>query len=187
MHTKEIGTLGTFAKCRKSGKCGGVTCAHVVHSCQYVCSEESGKKGYVDKTAFNESTDAAFVVFDKEDISFKFVDGSETSLPGLEITEVLGCNYKYYGNTSWFKGTGIVTGSVISKKAAVKIEGQQFCNVLKLSNIAKSGDSGALVVSEDGNQPIGLLFATNKENSYAIPIHNVQDALEIDLLNKDVT
>ena len=179
--------MGTFAKCKKSSKCGGVTCAHVVHGCQHVHSEESGKKGYVDKTTFNESTDAAFIIFDKEDISFKFVDGSETALPSLAITDVLGSNYKYYGNSSWFKGIGIVTGTVISENAAVKINDQQFCNVLKLSNVAERGGSGSLVVTEDGNQAIGLLFATGKESSYAIPIRKVQDALDIDLINKDVT
>lgn len=160
-----------------------MTCAHVVQSCKHVHSEESGKKGYVDKTVFNESIDAAFVIFDKEDISFKFVDDSETSLPNLAIAEVLGCRYKYYGNTSWFNGTGIVTGTVISLNAAVKIKDQQFFNVLKLSNVSELGDSGALVVTEDGNQAIGLIFATGKKNSYAIRIHDVQDALGIDFFN----
>ena len=177
--------MGNFARCRKSGKYGVLTCAHVVHCAKPVCSKESCKYGYVNKLSFNESIDAAFVIFDKEDISFQFVDGSEISLPSLTIAEVLGCKYKYYGNVSLFKGRGIITGTVISENAAVKIEGQQFYNVLKLSNVAERGDSGSLIVTENGNQAIGLLFAStiNKTYSYAFPIQNVLDALEVDLVN----
>jgi hypothetical protein len=42
---------------------------------------------------------------------------------------------------------------------------------------ALSGDSGSLVVSEDGNTALGLIFATNGQYACITPLNSIFDAL----------
>ena len=79
------------------------------------------------------------------------------------VEDSKGKRYKYYGNDSVTDGIMPVIGIVIeSNKATMIIEGNVFCNVITLSEPVRFGDSGGVVLNEDNNNPIGLVFACNK-------------------------
>ena len=181
------GTLGYFVKCRSSKHSGVLTCGHVVRDPKNkVLSRETGQEGHVQRLVCNSESDCTFITFRKEAISFQFEDKSQITLPvpfqGVE--DIKGKRYKYYGNASITDGIMPVTGTFIeSNKATMIIEGNVFRNVITLSEPVPFGDSGAVVLNEENNKPIGLVFACNKYRGFALPIKNVLDTLKVDFVN----
>ena len=114
-------------------------------------------------------------------MSFQFVDHSVLAFPIREIADIgIHSKYKYYGNTSWREGNSPVTGTIESKDATLNIGRYTFSSLIRLSKPVKKGDSGALVLSQDGHA-IGIAFASLGLYGFAIPIQNILNSLEIDL------
>jgi len=99
------------------------------------------------------------------------------------VTATLGLPVQKYGRT-----TGLTTGSVTGMNATVIIgydTGQaRFVQQLVIqpppnSSFSGSGDSGSLIVTQNGNFPVGLLFAGSSSSTIANPIDLVLDALGV--------
>ena len=120
-------------------------------------------------------------------MSFQFVDHSVLALPIHEIDNIqIHSKYKYYGKESWKLGNSPVTGIIESKDSEQTINGFKFSRLIRLSKPVIEGDSGALVLSEDG-RAIGLAIGRylNKKGvaiyGFAIPIQYILNNLEVDL------
>ena len=114
-------------------------------------------------------------------MSFQFVDHNVLALPIIEIADIqIHSEYIYYGNTSWSEGNSPVSGAIESKNAELTVGGYTFSSVIRLSKPVKKGDSGALLISQDG-RAIGIAFASVGRFGFAIPIENIINNLEIDL------
>lgn len=83
-----------------------------------------------------------------------------------------------YGRT-----TGYSSGRVIQLDAAVEIEydGKKaiFVNQIVFDAMSAAGDSGSLILTKEGNNPVGLLFAGSTEITIANPIKHVMAKLAI--------
>ena len=114
-------------------------------------------------------------------MSFQFVDHNVLALPIIEIADIqIHSEYKYYGNTSWREGKSPVTGTIESKDAELEVGDYKFTRIIRLSIPVKKGDSGALLISQDG-RAIGIAFASVGRFGFAIPIESIINNLEIDL------
>ena len=114
-------------------------------------------------------------------MSFQFVDHNVLALPIIEIADIqIHSEYKYYGNTSWREGKSPVSGTIESKDAELEVGDYKFTRIIRLSIQVKKGDSGALLISQDG-RAIGIAFASVGRFGFAIPIENIINSFEIDL------
>ena len=158
---------------------------------QQVFSEESGHQGHVIRAILDETrnVDGAFISFGKNNMSFQFIDHSVMELPIRETTEIeIHSKYKYYGNRSWREGNCPVTGTIKSiSNGTYDIEGHIFSKLIKLSETAKRGDSGSIVLSQD-DHAIGIVIAgfegEDEIDGYglAIPIQYILKNLEVDFV-----
>jgi len=75
--------------------------------------------------------------------------------------------------------TGLTTGKVYATNATINVSYDsgvaRFVNqiVITPGTFSAGGDSGSLVVTEDGNHPVGLLFAGSSSYTIANPIDPV--------------
>jgi hypothetical protein len=75
--------------------------------------------------------------------------------------------------------TGLTSGKVYAINATVNVTYDsgvaRFVNqiVITPGSFSGGGDSGSLVVTEDGNHPVGLLFAGSSSYTIANPIDTV--------------
>ena len=120
-------------------------------------------------------------------MSFQFVDHSVLKFPIQEIENIkIHSKYKYYGNISWRDGNSPVTGTIESTSLQNNIKGYAFSRLIRLSKPVEGGDSGALVLSEDG-YAIGIAIARIEDKNgvgqygFAIPIQDILNNLEVDL------
>jgi hypothetical protein len=97
------------------------------------------------------------------------------------VSASLGQRVEKYG-----RSTELTTGRVIALDATVMIDyggGQiaQFVHQIVIGGggFAKAGDSGSLVVSQDGLHPVGLLFAGTHTVTIANPISDVLTAFGV--------
>ncbi|AIW15739.1 hypothetical protein VITU102760_00925 [Vibrio tubiashii] len=100
--------------------------------------------------------------------------------PDSTVNEaVIGMSVKKYGRT-----TGFTQGTVDAINASVNVcyEGSSTCTKLALfvgqivvtpGTFSAGGDSGSLIVSSNGNNPVGLLFAGSSSHTIASPIEPV--------------
>ncbi len=90
-------------------------------------------------------------------------------------TAEIGMPVKKTGRT-----TGLTFGEVTDVNVTIVVnyglDGKaRFDNQIGFTDIADSGDSGSLVVTESGNQPLGLEFAGSDVASFGNPIQAVLD------------
>jgi hypothetical protein len=92
---------------------------------------------------------------------------------GAPITDLLPASLgvHYNGSTSCHRHGLVLLPKVIS--ICVVNGGPCFGNVISMNILASKGDSGSLVVTEIGNNPVGMLFSTNGTTAYMIPIAQV--------------
>ena len=93
----------------------------------------------------------------------------------------IGQRVEKYGST-----TALTTGRVLAIDATVRVDyggGQiaQFVHQIVIGGggFSKAGDSGSLVVSQDGLHPVGLLFAGGHSATIANPISDVLTAFGV--------
>lgn len=88
--------------------------------------------------------------------------------------------------------TGLTYGTVQTTNVTIKVEfdGQTaiFENQIYVKgdygDFLKSGDSGSLLVTQDGAHPIGLLFAGGEGSAFANPIKPVLDYFGVTLVGR---
>jgi len=111
--------------------------------------------------------------------------GTPASTPYTLSTEDLLLPVQKYGRT-----TGLTRGAVEAVELRVKVSYDtqiaQFTNQILVSSrkaFIKAGDSGSLLVTTAGNQPVGLLFAGSTTGKYAIanPIDEVLERFEVEI------
>lgn len=108
--------------------------------------------------------------------------------PGVEYTSAMICGYtpstvpatailgmvvKKCGRT-----TGYTEGEVVGINVTIVVNYMpdgyaRFDNQIQFTKIASSGDSGSLVVTQDGNHPVGLEFAGSDVASFGNPIQEI--------------
>jgi len=93
----------------------------------------------------------------------------------VPATAVLGMTVKKCGRT-----TGYTEGEVVGINVTIVVNYMpdgyaRFDNQIQFTKIASSGDSGSLVVTQDGNHPVGLEFAGSDVASFANPIQEILD------------
>jgi hypothetical protein len=79
--------------------------------------------------------------------------------------------------------TGLTTGTIQLLDASVNVgygggKTALFTNQILTTNMSQGGDSGSLLVSQEGNKAVGLLFAGSDQVTIHNPIADVKDALK---------
>ena len=200
----EHGTLGYFAKCRtEDGSHGIISAGHVMQSVgeqrllvppsgppyggRYECGSNTDHKLQHQvaevMTLSNDDTnvDCGFAKLTVDGDYFELEDGLVVDEVAKDRHEIgVGDNVRFYGCTT--EGSG----SVASNKFLFPVNGRIFENQIRLTTRSRPGDSGALVVHvEDCNvKAIGLVIANDggTDGAVANPIHEVEDALGVDLI-----
>ncbi|RZU40810.1 hypothetical protein [Edaphobacter modestus] len=193
-----VGTLGAIVRSRETGAPQLLTCAHVVRqsdlnvyqSVQLFTSPDTNQVGTVFATRnefsplfldcavidLNGSRDAEMSV---QDIGR--VQGVSTQLPALgEVVKKRGLRT--------FLTHGFVVRLIPSSSVPAVDYFEISGGVPFVTLFAGKGDSGSVVLNAS-NQVIGLLFAMPDEDlgpglgsrGLAMPIHNVQEALQVDI------
>jgi len=142
--------------------------------------------GYVRKGALDGTIDAAYAELTRPDILNNIVYGTSFSPRTIVILGEYHVNLKYplmlAGRTSTRQ-----VGHVLSNYASVSVKyfdgnrlvaTQQFDGVVKTCKISTFGDSGAPVIDTGGNA-IGLLFASDDEFSYIIPLLKIFNSFNL--------
>lgn len=97
------------------------------------------------------------------------------------ITASVGMNVKKCGRTT-MKTTGEVTGvNVIVFVGYSGGKSALFTRQIQFSDIAERGDSGSLIVTNDGNQPVALLFAGSATTTIGNPINDVLNNFNVSI------
>ena len=78
--------------------------------------------------------------------------------------------------------TNEVKGFLKSYSYCTKINGIKFKDQIRLDKPLEGGDSGALVVTEEGDVAVGLIFASDGGIAIANYIHKCEAFLKVDLL-----
>ena len=151
----------------------------------------SGNPQLVPKNSF----DVAFATIEPDAVTSwqgNQVDGYDT--PTACVSPVAGMSVKKIGRT-----TGLTFGIVesdVPKYCLLPYRCQKFTAMVWFQNIrivrvsgtehfALGGDSGSLVVTEDGKHAVGLLFAAspNGQHGYIIPIESILRELKMSLVS----
>lgn len=106
------------------------------------------------------------------------VPKSATTMPALAAS------VQKYGRTS-----GLTKGMIVGINTTIRVGYSAgtatFVNQITVNGkgFIKSGDSGSLLVTDPGRNPVGLLFAGNGSGSYAFanPIDEVLDSLKVSI------
>lgn len=95
--------------------------------------------------------------------------------PGSPVEAELGMDVKKCGRTTGLT-TGMVTGINVTVVVNYMPSGYaRFDNQVEFTNMSDSGDSGSLIVSENGNHPVALLYAGSDVSTIGNPIQAVLD------------
>jgi len=127
----------------------------------------------------NNTVDAAIALTSTTEV------GTGTPLDGYgvpsssTVAATLGQAVQKYGRT-----TGLTTGQVTGLNATVLIRYDKglarFVNQIVFTSLSAGGDSGSLIVTEDGhNSPVALLFAGSSSSTIGNPIDSVLGAFGV--------
>lgn len=94
-------------------------------------------------------------------------------------TATIGLSVKKCGRT-----TGLTTGTVTGVNVTVVVNYMpdgyaRYDDQVQFTNISDSGDSGSLIVTQSGNQPVALLFAGSSSTTFGNPIQAVLDYFHV--------
>jgi hypothetical protein len=97
------------------------------------------------------------------------------------ITASVGMNVKKCGRTT-METTGTVTGVNVTVFAGYSGgKSALFTRQTQFSDIAEPGDSGSLIVTNDDNQPVALLFAGSATTTIGNPINDVLNNFNVSI------
>ncbi len=132
----------------------------------------------------NNEMDAAIAIVDGADVSGSTPDGVSYGTPSSQTTSAsLNMGVQKYGRT-----TGHTQGTVAELNVTVSVcfetrgpfqcdRAATFVNQISITpgDFSAGGDSGSLIVTQNGNNPVGLLFAGSSTRTLANPIDVVLD------------
>ncbi|XP_067040719.1 uncharacterized protein [Acropora muricata] len=178
--SKEAGTLGYFVT--KRNAVGVLSNCHVMgaegNRLLSPAEKDGGTNdhyiGTVKHTSLTTAVDCGYAPLRGRVTEFKLKDG--TSVTGIEAAKV-GTLIKFYGRTSGLVGTGVVQ----SVDWAGIVSGKRFENQILISEPARPGDSGSLLVNRENMRAIGLIFADSGQHGLANQIHDVLAALGVEI------
>lgn len=88
--------------------------------------------------------------------------------------------------------TGLTTGTIGSTDVTLKVDydngmSATFVNQIYIpgANFIQAGDSGSLLVTQDGNHPVGLCFAGGTDGGFANPIAPILSYFGVDIAGTD--
>jgi hypothetical protein len=93
-------------------------------------------------------------------------------------TPTVGLPVKKCGRTSEFT-TGQVTGVNVTVVVSYSSGTARFINQVQFSGMSDAGDSGSLIVTQSGNNPVALLFAGSTSTTIGNPIQEVLNAFGV--------
>jgi hypothetical protein len=192
------GTAGAVVRSRDNGEPQLLTCAHVVKLTDFNVYQPG-------QSSASPSTDIVGTIFAlRNEFDPVFLDcavidlngsrGSQTTVE--EVGQVQGVSLQPPALGEPVKKRGVRT--LLTHGFVVRLVPSSFVPVIDQFEIsgdipfvtlfAGKGDSGSVVLNE-GNQVIGLLYAIPEEDlgpglgsrGLAMPIHNVQEALQVDI------
>jgi hypothetical protein len=100
------------------------------------------------------------------------------------VSPSIGLAVKKVGRTSGLT-TGTITGINVTIQVDYGVGVATFVNQIYLaSNFIRSGDSGSMMVTSSGNNPVGLNFAGSGGASFANPIGPVLQAFGATVCNQ---
>lgn len=132
--------------------------------------------------------DAAIALVGTNTVGTSTPSGGYGTPSSETVAAQLNMSVKKYGRT-----TGLTYGTISGLNATVTVDygsGQaKFVGQITVTGrrFIQAGDSGSLLVTRTGNNPVGLLFAGSSNGSYAVanPIDLVLDELERELGDVD--
>jgi hypothetical protein len=86
--------------------------------------------------------------------------------------------------------TNYTTGTIIAVNATIDVGGYtggrvgRFVDQIVLTNMSAPGDSGSVIVTQDGNVAVGLLFAGSAVATIANQIENVRSLLRVEVAER---
>jgi hypothetical protein len=109
--------------------------------------------------------------------------GSRSFLPSAQVVApAVGQTLKKVGRT-----TGFTTGTVVGVNATVYVKYgtrvAKFVNCVITGSMSQPGDSGSLMCTASGNNPVALLFAGSSTTSVGCPIGAVFSAMGAHIAN----
>ena len=118
----------------------------------------------------------------RSDINFTCETACGYTPSNTPITASVGMNVKKCGRTT-MRTTGKVTGvNVIVFVGYSGGKSALFTRQIQFSDIAESGDSGSLIVTNDGkNRPVALLFAGSATTTIGNPINDVLNNFNVSI------
>jgi hypothetical protein len=128
----------------------------------------------------NNTIDAAIALCTKATLDNRTPDDSYGTPSSTTAVASVGLAVKKHGRT-----TGLTPGQVYAVNATVNVGYSsgtaRFVNQIMITpgGFSAGGDSGSLIVTQSGNNPVGLLFAGNSSITVANPIDAVLDAFEV--------
>lgn len=93
-------------------------------------------------------------------------------------TAAVGMLVKKCGRTTEYT-EGEVTGVNVTVLISYSGGTARFINQVQFSNMSDSGDSGSLIVTRSGNNPVALLFAGSTSTTIGNPIQEVMNAFGV--------
>lgn len=178
--SNEAGTLGYFVT--KKNTVGVLSNGHVMGAVGNKLLSPAKKDGGTDydyigtvkDTALTTAVDCGYAPLRGRITKFKLKDG--TSVTGTEAAMVQTLT-KFYGRTSGLVKKGVVQ----SVDWAGLINQKLFKNQILISEPSQPGDSGSLLVNRENNRAIGLMFADSSQHGLANQIHDVLEALDVQI------
>lgn len=122
----------------------------------------------------NNVIDAAIALSDLDTLGNATPDGGYGTPDSTTCLATLNLPVKKYGRT-----TGLTYGTVYATSGTVSVQYDagiaRFINqiIITPGTFSSGGDSGSLIVTQEDNQPVGLLFAGSSSYTIANPIDSV--------------
>jgi len=109
-----------------------------------------------------------------------YPDGYGTPSSTIRTDNLLGLAVQKYGRTTLLT-TGVITNVNVTVRVGYSTRSAIFVNqiIITPGDFSAGGDSGSLIVTQDGNNPVGLLFAGSSTHTVANPIDAVLEAFGV--------
>ncbi|MGB9595713.1 MAG: hypothetical protein ACPL7B_05480 [Candidatus Poribacteria bacterium] len=120
--------------------------------------------------------DAAIAISNEENLGNSTLPDSYGTPKSIPVSATIGMQVKKDGRT-----TALTYGQIYLINATVNVQYDRgiarFVNqiIITPGGFSAGGDSGSLIVTKDGNSPVGLLFAGSSTMTVANPIQKVLD------------
>ena len=151
-----------------------VNCSQITND---VVADLSEFKSIVFTRKASNKVDAAIAAV-RSGISFTAATECGYTPSSTVASAALGLQVKKCGRTTEYT-EGEVTGLNVTVLISYSSGTARFVNQIQFSDISDSGDSGSLIVTKSGNNPVALLFAGSSTTTIGNPIQEVLNAFGV--------